>query len=169
MASIVDISHAHATSSYAFRSQRPVGADRTSTGLTKGAEVELQAALLCSAASVRDGLLSVIDAGRTQIAGVEFPLALDLTLALMVNCDASEVRASHAVRVAVVASDTEVQVGGMQQCFSPVPQEVSTDINFPLVLDLSPLALPARGDYEVRVFLDDVWRALLPITASLGG
>lgn len=131
--------------------------------------MDLQAALLCEAAVAHDTLLSLVDAGRTQVVGVDFPLPLRMTLALMVNCEESDLDSSHEMRIEVVAAASGAAVGTASRPFSVLPMEIPSAVNVPLVADLSPIGLPDVGDYEVRVFIDDKWLAVLPIQALRGG
>jgi hypothetical protein len=65
-----------------------------------------ECAVLCDAASVREGLLHLLGAGVTEIAVRGFPARLPVTFAFRVVLESREIRESHTLRLELSDSTT---------------------------------------------------------------
>jgi hypothetical protein len=116
--------------------------------------MELQAALLCEAASTRDGLLFVLGGGIDHWASPAYPVGLRLTLGVVVEASDRDQGSEHALAVDILDQEAE-RIGGITAAFhferatGPRP---TTKLAFAVPLDT--VVIPEHGDYEVRLIID---------------
>jgi hypothetical protein len=137
--------------------------------------MEVTCALLCDAATVREGLLHVLGGGITRVNRVEYPAALGLTLALEFDFFPAEVDQQFELTIAV---DTN---GGDRLAEASFTFAVPTGDNMfagehyhvPLSVPLAQVVLPTVGAYWVEVFVDgthrkriEFWATLVPAPAA---
>jgi hypothetical protein len=116
--------------------------------------MELQAALLCEAASTRDGLLFVLGGGVDHWAPPAYPAGLRLTLGVVVEADDRDQGSEHAFAVDVLDQEAERIVGvtaGFQFEGQLDPGQ-TTKLAF--AVPLEGVLIPEYGDYEVRLLVD---------------
>jgi hypothetical protein len=132
--------------------------------------MKLDTALLCEAATQRDGLLFILGGGVTGAARPEFPWPLDLTLALRLLVHPTEAAAPHHLEIVVQDADGEL-VTKVESQFGPVDVEaVPVGEEVPLVM---PWNFPSRppvphpGPYSFEILIDGVHQGSVPVTFVL--
>lgn len=119
--------------------------------------MQLAAALLCDAASVRENLLNVLGGGISMMRrGPTFPAALNVELALVLSIHPSELSDSHQLRVEVNGADGEV-IANIDGHFGPaqvVGTRPTSDVLQPIVLPLRNVGVPSAGRYAVEISVD---------------
>lgn len=114
-------------------------------------------ALLCDAATVREGLLHVLGGGITRIWRPQFPAPLNVDLALVLTLVPAEAQERHRLRVLVLTADgtqlaetrAEFGLGALPPNLQPGERLIA-----PVVLPLRPVQLPGPGTYSVEVLID---------------
>lgn len=124
-------------------------------------------ALLCDAATIREGLLHVLGAGVTRIHRPNFPAPLDLRLAIMLTLQRSEASERH--RLKVILQDQDGQVGAQLDGEFGVTMKPGTKpgeaLAIPMVLDLGGVLIPKAGVYSFELLVDSQQMRALPFTA----
>lgn len=118
--------------------------------------MQLAAALLCDAASVRENLLSVLGGGVSAMSRDMFPAAMDIDLALMFAIHPSELADAHVLRVRVVGADGQ-ELAAIDGRFGPaqvVGPRPNAEVQQPMVLPLRTVGLPGPGHYSVEITVD---------------
>jgi hypothetical protein len=117
---------------------------------------KVAAALLCDFASVRENLLFINGGGITRVWRTDFPAALSLSLALVLELHAMELDRPHEIDIQIVGEDGQ-QIAAIKAEFqAPTPPflEVTESLLVPLALDLRPAGVPATGGYTVSIAVD---------------
>lgn len=130
--------------------------------------MRIDTALLCGAATARDGLLSVLDGGITHIERAEYPALLGLTLAMRVLVHPTEMERPHELEVLLQDEDgaqvtkVNIAVGVGDQSAVPPGEEASIALpwNFP-----GQPVLPHAGRYSFEILIDGVHQASVPLRA----
>ena len=119
--------------------------------------MKLKAMFLCDSANVRDNLLSVLAGGLTRIGHANYPNNLQADLALMFEIFDGPAD-GHEVFVECVRIDEPedpiFRFGGPVGTALDGTGKILDIMNFPLVLPLESVGLPAPGMYQIRVELD---------------
>ncbi len=85
--------------------------------------MKLDVALLCDAATVREGLLHVLGGGVTKLSRPDYPAPLGVQLAVRVTGEWSEASGTHKLEVALVDADSEqVALFGADLTFQQDPE-----------------------------------------------
>jgi hypothetical protein len=124
----------------------------------------VSSALLCDAATVREGLLHVLGGGITRLHRSEYPAPMQVTLVLQIVLTPVEIGFEHDVTALVQTEDGDViiQASGHLEASPPNPMlEPGESVILPLVMNLSGVILPAAGGYSVEVLVDEVHQASL--------
>lgn len=115
--------------------------------------MKIRVATICDFAQVREGLLSVVSAGITRLWRPQYPAAMDIMLALLIEIPPDEARIPKEIRVRVENADGTRLVetsAGFQA--GPGPQTDPGELlNVPFVLDLRKFELPTPGRYQIVV------------------
>lgn len=131
--------------------------------------MQVTAAFLCDAASVREGLLHVLGGGITRLWRQEFPGPLGVSVALLLELHRQELDRPHELNIIVMGEDgqqvAEVK-GGFQAPASP-NLEVHERQLIPMTLDLRAAEVPAAGAYTVDISIDGEHRRSLRFSARL--
>lgn len=123
-------------------------------------------AMLCDAATVREGLLHVLGGGVTRIWRGEIPAPLGVDLAVVVNMSQDEHDVPHAVRAVVFGRDGEplIEVGGEVSYSGGGRLEEGEEHSIPIVFPLRELGVPTYGRHVIDLSVDgeshrrlDVW------------
>jgi hypothetical protein len=126
-------------------------------------------ALLCDAATVREGMLHVLGGGVTRIWRPAFPAPLGLSLALLVTLEPAEARQPH--KLTVILQDQDGQVGaqldGQFGVASPTGAKPGERLLVPVVLNLLPVAIPKAGTYSLELLIDGHLERSLAFVAGL--
>jgi hypothetical protein len=118
--------------------------------------VDITAALLCDAATVREGLLHVLGGGITRLLRAQYPAPLGLTLALVLELTPGESGRLHDLEIAVIDSDGHRMAGftaGFQS--NPKAELVPGEpIAVALTFNLNNVVLPQSGGYSAEILID---------------
>jgi len=117
--------------------------------------VEIVTALLCDAASTREGLLHILGGGITRLFVPEIPGAVGVTVAAMARMNEDELDRPHEVNFHVEHDGAIVQRGmGGLQVNTPPRIESGERLLVPLV---SPIAFPiaSYGQYAVVIEIEE--------------
>ncbi|MDQ1679667.1 MAG: hypothetical protein QOI42_526 [Frankiaceae bacterium] len=130
--------------------------------------MRISTALLCDAATVREGLLHVLGGGVTRLGRGEFPAAMDVDLALMVQQHPTEFNGAHALRVILQDTDGR-ELAEAEMAWGPlqVLDAMHTDAWQPVVVPLRSVLLPGPGDYSVEVLIDGIHQVSIDFVAML--
>ena len=130
--------------------------------------MRIDCALLCDAATVREGLLHVLGGGITRAGRPEYPAPLDLTLALRILIHPTEMDRRHQLEVRLQGADGE-PIAGFEIAFeSTDPGDLEPGEHASLALPLVPpptVGLPKPGRYSFEVLIDGVHQATVPFIA----
>ncbi|MCO5316766.1 MAG: hypothetical protein M9938_11490 [Solirubrobacterales bacterium] len=133
--------------------------------------MRVDCALLCDAATVREGLLHILGGGVTRIGRPEFPAPVGLTLALRVAVHPTETEAEHRLEAQLVdfdgghVIDIEVSFTTGSNAETPgVGDEIG--VNIPLVFPAQAV-LEKPGRYSVELLIDGIHQLSIPFRADL--
>jgi hypothetical protein len=134
--------------------------------------VRIDTALLCDAATVREGLLHVLGGGVTRVNRPEYPAPLaPLTIALRILVDPTEADRAHQLDVRLQGEDGhevakfEVQFG----IGDPGDVQPGEELSMALPLIMPPeIGLPHAGRYSFELLIDRSHQASIPFIATLG-
>lgn len=128
----------------------------------------IASALLCDAATVREGLLHVLGAGITRLHRAEYPAPMQVTLAAQVVLSPVEVEFPHDVTATIQTEDGEVvvQATGRLESSGPNPLlEPGESVILPLVMNLSGVMLNRPGGYSIEMEVDGVHQSSVTFRA----
>lgn len=134
--------------------------------------MKVDSALLCDAATVREGLLHILGGGITRAGRSQFPAPIGLTLALRVLIHPTEADRAHTLEARLQDEDGEV-IGGFEVEFTPDPESVKNLVagellSLPMPLEPPPdAALPGPGVYSFEVLIDGIHQTSVPFRAEL--
>ncbi|MEY2426405.1 MAG: hypothetical protein QOI61_1977 [Actinomycetota bacterium] len=126
------------------------------------------AALLCDAATVREGLLHILGGGITRLHRTEFPAPMQVTLVAQVVLTPGEVGFAHDVSAIIQTEDGDVvvQANGHLEPGEPNPLlEPGESVILPLVINLTNVVVPAPGGYSIEISVDDVHQTSITFRA----
>lgn len=124
-----------------------------------------ECAVLCDAASVREGLLHLLGAGVTEIAVRGFPARLPVTFAFRVVLESREIRESHTLRLELSDSTTGDVEGEVRLSFQRAEGVETPFVEAALVapVGLGVFEVTRTGLYLVAASLDQTRIATLPL------
>jgi hypothetical protein len=131
--------------------------------------VRVDCALLCDAASARDGLLFVLGGGVTRLFRPEYPAPLGVALALRVMVHPTEGAKPHVCEARLIAEDGQT-VGGFEIEFgiaNPNAGRPGEELSAVFALPLQGLPLPGAGAYSFELLIDGVHQASVPFVAEV--
>ena len=131
--------------------------------------MQLQAAILCDFAQVREGMLFVSSGGVTRLFCPRLPWPLPIHLALVLEAGPDEIDMVHEVRVTVTSEGGANQMGQVTLGFQPLrPLHLNPGegLPIPLVLPLGAIAVTALGPCDVRVTVDGAAPQILTLYAT---
>lgn len=130
--------------------------------------MKIDCALLCDAATVREGLLHVLGGGVTRAGRVQWPAPLGLTLAIRVLIHPTEADRPHNLSVQLQGEDGEriaaFDIGfGINEPGDLQPHEQAS---VPIALPLpEAVQLPGVGAYSFELLIDGIHQASVPFVA----
>jgi hypothetical protein len=132
--------------------------------------MRVDTALLCDAATVREGLLHILGGGVSQVIRPAFPAELGVTLALRIMVHPTELDHPHDLQIVlqdddglqITKVDLHVEVGDR----SAVPAGEEGEILLPWSFPGRPL-LPHEGRYSFEVLIDGNHQLSVPLRAAL--
>lgn len=131
--------------------------------------MRIDCALLCDAATVREGLLHILGGGVTRAGRVQFPAPIELTLALRVLIHPTEADESHRLEVRLQDADGG-PIAGFEIEFEADSERADLDpgehLSMPLPLKPPPqVQLPKPGQYSFEVLVDGIHQVSVPFRA----
>lgn len=119
--------------------------------------MQVSTALLCDAASVRDGLLFLLGGGLTRLYRPNVPAAMNVSLALTITLHRQEIGRPHELAVDVIDEDggrvAEIR-GAFQVPAAPPSMGVHEELIVPVVLPFTNVGVPRYGWYSIEVSVD---------------
>lgn len=131
--------------------------------------MKVDCALLCDAATVREGLLHILGGGVTRGARAEYPGPLGLTLAMRILIHPTESGLHDGVVILQAEDGAKVielsfQFGMNEENLADLlPGE---PISVPFALPLANVAVPAAGGYSIEVLIDKQHHGSVPFTMT---
>lgn len=108
--------------------------------------MRLSCALLCDAATVREGLLNVLGGGVSKIVRPTMPAPLGLMLALIVDQHRTEMRREHRLDVLVLGQDgAELARANLVWRPDAPADDSSPEYPFPVIVPLGGVMLPGSA------------------------
>lgn len=122
-------------------------------------KVEITIAVLCEAATVRDGVLQILGAGVNRVHMPTYPAPLPTTLALRFELTLDEGRTQHSLLVQIVRASDAADIGSVAGTIGPIAQDALTDPDLPVqavtAVQLSKIEIDADGRYDAVISVDD--------------
>ncbi len=112
-------------------------------------------ALLCDAATVREGLLHLLGGAVTRIWRTGLPATLNVDLALVIALEEGQLDIPHQVELTIANADGIIgQAMGAFQAPRPPKLELDETLLVPSVLSLRHVSTNAYGRHTIDVSLD---------------
>jgi hypothetical protein len=131
--------------------------------------MRVDTALLCGAATARDGLLSILDGGITEVHNAQYPAPLGLTLAMRIMVHPTEVPHEHKVEILLQDEDgqevTKVEIGLPAATDAAIPAGEEAALPIPWNFPGRPI-LPHMGRYSFEILIDGVHQLSIPLNAN---
>jgi hypothetical protein len=125
--------------------------------------VRVSTALLCDAATVREGLLHILGGGISTMSRPTFPAALGAQLAIMIHQHPTELARGHTLDVIVQTEDGErVANASVSWQTPPELQRQLREVAQPVVLPLAMVGVPRVGAYSVEILIDGIHQTSVP-------
>jgi len=131
--------------------------------------VRIECAVLCDAASLREGLLNILGAGISQVAFHDFPAPLPITFAFRAVLETRELHEQHALHLELInmyeqerieaAADLVFYVG-------PERQQLTEEAALAAPVPLSALVIQRPGRYLIRASFDTHILAMFPLRVN---
>jgi hypothetical protein len=136
--------------------------------------VRVDCALLCDAATVREGLLNILGGGVTATAYETYPAPMPVTLALRVSAAREDIsEGDHLLVVTVASPDGEGPVVGelripfvLADGAPPDNGDASAMTSFSVALPLTGFDLTGPGTYAINVAFDKLQLIDLTLDAT---
>lgn len=132
--------------------------------------MKVVSALLCDAASVREGLLFVMGGGITRLWRQEYPAGFGCSLAMMLELHQMELERPHEIDVLLQGEDGQelARVKGGFQMGAP-NLEVGETALVPFAVDLHGVSIPAPGTCTLEISVDGAHQQTLRVSARPPG
>jgi hypothetical protein len=117
--------------------------------------MRIECAVLCDAASVREGLLHVLGAGISNTTFGEFPSRLPMTFAFRVVLEPRELRPRHALSIRLVDPVGDAVYGRLQLTFEVEdPAAAREESALATPVPLGAFEVPGPGRYLIEADFD---------------
>lgn len=117
--------------------------------------MRISTALLCDAATVREGLLHILGGGVSVMGRADFPAPMLVQLAILIHQDPTELGQEHVLDVVVQNIDgVRVAEASVQWLTSSAAVPGFRELAQPLVLPLQDIGLPEPGAYSVELLIN---------------
>jgi hypothetical protein len=128
--------------------------------------VKVTTALLCDAATVREGLLNVLAGGVTRLNAPAYPYQYQGALAAVFTAHPTEAAKEHDIQVIVQSEDGQrlVELGAQMQAQPGPDLQPGEEMVIPAVLNFG-IALPAPGRYSFEMLIDGIHQATVAFRA----
>jgi len=127
--------------------------------------VRVECAILCGAAIMREGLITVLDGGITSTTVRQFPGRLQVTFAYRAVLESRELRAQHVLRLSLVDARNGFRTSAdviFTRDEGPAYEEAA--LSAPIALDI--FEVPQPGVYLLEASLDDRAFGTYPLRVS---
>jgi hypothetical protein len=131
--------------------------------------VRIDCALLCDAATVREGLLHVLGGGITRANRPEYPAPLGMAMALRILVHPTEAGDPHNLKMLLQAADGE-KVAEFDLQFGlnePTGLDPGEEASLPVPVPMAGIVLPAPGSYSFELLIDGIHQTSIPFRATL--
>lgn len=130
--------------------------------------MQIVAAMLCDYANVREGLLTVVSGGITRLWRPDLPAPLNLSVALLVSLESTELGEDHNLQVILQDEDGErlAEANARFRSNPPTLPEPGDRPNLPFAIDLRPGRVPRYGLYSVEIAIDGEAHRALPFRVA---
>ncbi len=127
-------------------------------------------ALLCDAATAREGLLNVLGGGVTRVNAPMYPFQYQGALAVVFTAHPTEATREHEFQVILQTEDGQhlVELGGRMQAEPSPDIQPGEEMVIPLVLNFN-VALPQPGRYSFEALIDGIHQVTVPFRALSPG
>jgi hypothetical protein len=119
--------------------------------------VDITSALICNYAEVREGLLFIAGGGVTRLVRPEYPAALGICVAVVMEGTEGEVAGiPHDIQLVVRDTDGQLvaEVKGGFQAGDNLHLEPGELVQLPIAFNLTGVVVPAAGAYDIDVAID---------------
>jgi hypothetical protein len=132
--------------------------------------VRIDCALLCDAATVREGLLHILGGGVTRATRESFPAPLAMTLALRIMIHPTEAARPHELTMVLQAEDGErvVEMSVEFGLNEPGAIAAGEEVSLPIPIPMPDLPLPQAGSYSFELLIDGIHQATVPFKVVEG-
>lgn len=128
--------------------------------------MKVDCALLCDAATVREGLLHILGGGVTRLGRPMIPSQFGVQLALRIVVHPTEATSNHEGEVIVQTTDgaraAQVTFGFSMSEETRSQVQPGEELALPLVVPMDNFPLPAYGAYSVEVLIDHIHQISVP-------
>lgn len=130
--------------------------------------MRIDCALLCDAATAREGLLHILGAGIARAERESYPAPLGMALALRIMLHPTEADREHELRMVLMAEDgqsvAQATIGfGVTEADQAMPgEELAVSIPVPMY----DLLLPKAGRYSFELLIDGMHQQSVPFVAG---
>lgn len=117
--------------------------------------MRISTALLCDAATVREGLLHILGGGVSVMGRAEFPAPMLVQLAILIHQHPTELGQDHVLDVVVQNVDgARVAEASVQWSTPAAAIPGFRELAQPVVLPLQDIGLPQPGAYSVELLIN---------------
>lgn len=131
--------------------------------------MRLDVALLCDAATVREGLLFILGGGVTRIGRDTYPSPLGVQVAIKVDIDADELKDDEHSLVLILRDAAGTDIGGARGGFKTTADHEAIARGEPVSMcagvAIQSLVVPEPGRYTIDVSVNDEVMATLRFVA----
>jgi hypothetical protein len=132
--------------------------------------VRIDCALLCDAASVREGLLHILGGGVTRVGLGQLPGHMNAALAIRVMVHPTEADRPHDLEVRLLSADG-VEIGKVDVHFTVGKPDGEAlpggELTAPFAVPLHLIQMQAAGGYSFELLIDGVHQASVPFDVEV--
>jgi hypothetical protein len=123
-----------------------------------------ECAVLCDAASVRDGLLHILGAGVTRVSMTQLPGGLPVTFAFRVVLETRELRDRHKLHLQLMDYSSDRATGELEINFRiEDPESATEEAALAAPIPLNVLEVPGPGRYVLEASFDSKRIVSIPL------
>lgn len=130
--------------------------------------MRVDCALLCDAATVREGLLHILGGGVTRMKRDHYPAPLGADIGLRIMLHPTEADGDHVLEVILLSTDG-AKIAELSAQFSvekPTDLQAGEEVAVAVPLPVRQFPLPAAGNYSFELLVDHIHQISLPFIAS---
>jgi hypothetical protein len=126
-------------------------------------------AILCGYAEIREGLITIVSGGITEVRRASFPGPLNTMLALMLSIDDADLDVEQGMFVSLRPATGDGPVQRLEGTFTIGRATRSVELRdgspSPLVIDLRLMPVISAGPYVIDLIVNGIEARTFPITA----